>query len=487
LSCAEAAADPVALQDHYQLKTITSSRPLPAQDHYQLKTITSSRPLPAQDHYQWPCKTITSSATTASSSNRLFIAAPELTSVHRLTQLTLHCSASCDLTDTLQHAAPAELVPVTVPSLIDVLPALDWPLDLAAASPGPAKFRVNFPAAACSSLESMCIDTSRTRAGMIIEDKLMISISSSRPNLQWLKLKGVLRFSSSGAEAMRSGLSKLQVLRLHDAQRQAVQQLARLAAATGAAAEPAQESELRLQQLHAAEEDLEVLCCLLLASSMSFSRVRHRVARWLAAVVSSMTLAAAPLAVCEVLMHAVWTRQQQVAKQLYDSACGLRQLPRVICCWLPPQLELLQLAGCFLDCHKSRCCQCSAFDADDSPKSATHWFSVDTVSVHGNGSGNITLVKQPENRNYTSYSSRSSRRAVLRHHSSLADAAAAAGIAAQLPVQQVLQEAAQPCMQLQRRLRGSRLRLLRVIVWPLICGMAGGGTVGLVLGWCVKR
>jgi hypothetical protein len=334
----------------------------------------------------------------------------------------------------------------------------------------------------------MNIDTSRTRAGMVIDDKLMISISSSCPNLRLLNLKGVLRLSSSGGEALRIGLRKLQVLRLHDTQRQAVQQLARLAAATGAAAEPAQELELRLQQLHAAEEDLEVLCCLLLASSMSFARVRHRVARWLAAVVSSVTLAAAPLTVCEVLMHAAWRRQQQVAKQLHDSACGLQKLPRIMCCWLPPQLDLLQLAGCCLDRHKSCCCQCSAFDAAETSKSAAHWLSVDTVSLRAYGSGSITLMEQPGDRSgCNGYSNRSSRRAVLRHHSSLADAAAAVRLAVQLPVQQALQQAAQPCVQLQRRLRGSRLRLLRVIVRPLIRGMAGGGTVGLVLRWCVKR
>jgi hypothetical protein len=316
---------------------------------------------------------------------------------------------------------------------------------------------------------------------MLIDDKLMISISSSCPNLRCLRLRGVLRFSSSGGEAMRTGLGKLQVLRLHDTQRQAVQQLARLAAATAAAAEPAQELELRLRQLQAAKEDLQGICCLL-GCSVSLLRVRRRVVGWLAAVMSGVTIAAAPFAVYGVLLHAACRRQQQVARQLHDSARGLQKLPRVMCCWLPPQLELLQLAGCCLECHKDRCCRCSVFDAAEPSQHATQWLSVDMVSLRADGSGSILLMKQP----LAGHLNRSSRRAVLQQHSSLAAAAAAAGLAVQLPVQQAVQEAAQPCVQLQRRLRGDRLRPLGVIVRPLVRSMAAGSSLGLVLRWCVN-
>jgi hypothetical protein len=321
---------------------------------------------------------------------------------------------------------------------------------------------------------------------MLMDDKLIISISSSCPNLRWLSLKGVLNFSSSGGEAMRVGLGKLQALTLQDTRRQAVQQLAGLAAVTDAAAEPEQEEEVRLQQLQAAKEELWVDggwlgCC------MCLLRVRRRVAGWLAGVMFGVSLAATPWLVYEVLVHAVWGRQQQVARQLRDSACGLQQLPRVMCCWLPPQLELLQLTGCCLESHKGRCCRCSVCDAAEPSRSATHWLSLDTVPLRANGSGSITLMKRPGDR--SRYSGRSSsRHAVLQHHSSLADAAAAAaGPAAQLPVQQALQQAAQPCVQLQRRLRGDRVRSLGgLIVRPLVRSMAVGSSLGLVLRWCVR-
>ncbi|WIA37944.1 hypothetical protein OEZ86_001321 [Tetradesmus obliquus] len=198
-----------------------------------------------------PRKTGASSAATdASSSSRLLHAAPEVTSASRLWKLTVRCGASCDLMDILQHAAPVELALVTLPSLVDVLPTLGWPLQVAAASPGPAKLRVNFPAEQCSSLGSLYINTAHTRAGMVIDDKLLISISSSCPNLRCLKLKGVLGFSSSGGEAMRTGLSKLQVLSLRDTRRQALQQLARLAVAADSAIEPDEDQAHRLEELH---------------------------------------------------------------------------------------------------------------------------------------------------------------------------------------------------------------------------------------------
>lgn len=117
------------------------------------------------------------------SSSWLLRAAPGVGSAHRLGQLTLYCNTSCDLTESLPHAAPAE----TVPSMVDVFLSLNVLLPVGVVPPRPAHLRLNFPAETCTSLGRVDIDTSRTRAGITIDDKMLIGISSSCPNLRYLK------------------------------------------------------------------------------------------------------------------------------------------------------------------------------------------------------------------------------------------------------------------------------------------------------------
>ncbi|KAF6253125.1 hypothetical protein COO60DRAFT_1549046 [Scenedesmus sp. NREL 46B-D3] len=308
----------------------------------------------------------------------------------------------------------------------------------------------------------------------------MIGIGSSCPNLRCLKLKGVLGFGSNGGAAMRAGLGKLQVLVLDDTRRQALQQLASLAAAAGSAEEPPQAQQPRLMALHAATHDLQVMACLLGATMTQ--RTVGKLGRWLAAVMSGGTLAAAALEAFDVAAFASWSGQRQVAAQLRDGACQLAELPRVMCCWLPPQLELLQLAGCCLAHHRGRRCCCSVHASAGAPVLAAHWVLYD-VAPRANGGSSIVLLKRPGDCRLFDDDS-----VGCEGHSSLAEAAAAAQLAVQLPVRLALRQAARPCVLLQRRLRGAWLRSLGgLVARPLLSGMAAGSGLGLVVRWCVQR
>jgi hypothetical protein len=335
------------------------------------------------------------------------------------------------------------------------------------------------------------INTSHTRSSMVVDDELMVAISNSCPNLRVFKLKAVLGFSSCGGGAMHSGLSKLQVLVLHDKRQQALQQLSKLTAAAASAVEPADSREQRLRQLHVEKANLRA-CCFALGCSLSLLRVRRKAIAWPAKALSGLLLMGVPITACDLLQHLAWRLQQQIAGQLCDSACGLADVPHVMCCWLPPQLELLDLEGCSFMCQRGhRCFNSSSSSSggggggsgsDDSALAGAAW-ERDALASQCTLcplKGRMVLVKHAAGMS-------SNKAKGSQHTSCLTHTTAAAAAAARREMRQVLQQAVQPCVQLQRRLRGARLRLAgQHVLRPLLRGVATGSGLGLLLSWGLR-
>jgi hypothetical protein len=263
-----------------------------------------------------------------------------------------------DLKPLLQLWSPQQLTVITLPAITDALQLSAGNSSLlgryyfqvsaalfAGAIPGP--LRVEFPLG--SSLRVLEIDTSRTCAGVEVDDRTLLSISRSCKQLESLQVRALLRFGADGGAALRS-LQNLRQLLLWDRRWQSVFFLLLLAA-------DAPEDDMPEMRRIMSRMLQRTYYCVSVGGFAIAAALKGRTVLRAAALLGMAALALPVTAVCA--SGTVPLQHWQAARLCAAAAQRASRPPFVVRpCWLPPQLQQLQLHDCVLRCHK-HCPNCS--------------------------------------------------------------------------------------------------------------------------------
>lgn len=271
------------------------------------------------------------------------------------------CGSRPDLQQLLQLCRVAQLSVSTLPAVADLVPQYDqhapsedlsvlWSQSAAASLFGsvPAPLRLQLPQG-CT-LCVLDVDTSRTSAGIEVDDRALLAITSSCPFLRCLKITALLRFGQDAGASLRT-MQQLQELHLRDTREQAVQHLLKLAAA---APEDDQE-EMRHVMRRLLDRTYFVVS---LAAFVVSDLFKHHKFYRRGALLAIHALA---LPTTAALTSCLVPEQHWKAALLCWASVRLAgRAPFVLRpCWLPPTLQLLHLEGCVVESHK-RCRSCSS-------------------------------------------------------------------------------------------------------------------------------
>jgi hypothetical protein len=344
---------------------------------------------------------------------------PSTSRYHRLSLLSLAAGQGCNLSKILADPLPVSLEIETLPSLVEVLHAMNWPLSL---RPGFRGRRLDLqllpaaqgqlaqiPAAAGVAalagqlLRSLSISTRATGGGLDIDGSVMAVINRGCPNLLRLQLEGQLVFldgssrssnrktssssasgplgcsngSAAAAEAAAAGsevfdalsFPKLEQLVLIDTRQQSLLQLHNLAALFAASPPlvpvPQQQQRWiwRLLKLSAG-----------VVTGMTVQMIDHLINHRGRCMALSLVLVGLHMAWALKVenKHGEWfmiSGQQEEAWQLFKRLRTLLwRRPVVHLCDLPPNLKLLELSGVGLKHHgsgssSSCCCKVGSSDS----------------------------------------------------------------------------------------------------------------------------
>jgi hypothetical protein len=219
---------------------------------------------------------------------------------------------------------------------------------LAGAIPG--ALRLQLPVS--STLRVLHIDCARTDAGVELDDRALLTITTSCQHLRDLKVRALLTFGDNAGASLRN-LHELQGLMLWDTRWQTVWAMLRLAACGlyDVAHEPElqQTAYWQLQRAYYTTSATAIFAAA--ASGGDLASIAGAV----------LGLAAVTLPTIVKCWQVLIPRQSWQAGQLCALAAGkARQAAFAVRpCWLPLQLRVLQLHDCALCCHKG-CGRCHA-------------------------------------------------------------------------------------------------------------------------------
>lgn len=270
---------------------------------------------------------------------------------HRLQHLAVNCGCRADLQALLQQCRPKQLTLRTVPAITDALRLIEYDMysedqfdRVAEAVFGgvlPGALRLQLPLG--TSLRTLVIDTRGTAAGVEVDDRAILAITSSCRQLASLQVTAVLRFGHAGGVSV-AGLRDLRQLSLFDTRFEAVNFLLKLAADAPADDHLQEMRRLMARLLHCTYFGVSAGGFLIAAVLRGHRYLRAATLLGLAALALPVTAACA----AETVPMQQWSaaRLCVLAVKLAGSA------PFVVRrCWLPPQLEQLHLRGCVLRCH----------------------------------------------------------------------------------------------------------------------------------------
>lgn len=271
---------------------------------------------------------------------------------HPLQHLAVQCGCWVDLQGLVQQCSPETLTVFTLPAVTDALQhgysscsALGryWFQVAIAFFAGatPAALRMQLPAGL--NLRVLNIDTTRTCAGLEVDDRALLTISSNCRQLQTLQVKALLRFGDDGGAALLS-MQDLQQLQLWDLRWNHVYFLLQLAAdAPGDDRRALRRCmSTRLQRIYYAVS--------IGGFAIAAALRGHRVLR-AAALLGMAALALPATAACSGMLIPL---QEWQAARLCAAAARRAGQPAfaVRPCWLPASLQRLQLHDCVLRCHR---------------------------------------------------------------------------------------------------------------------------------------
>lgn len=278
---------------------------------------------------------------------------------HPLQRLTVYSGCWVQVAPLLSLCSPRELSIATLPAITDGL------FDRATGRSQLGRYWFQVSAAYCAgaipgavrlsiqlgcSLRVLSIDTSRTGAGVEVDDQTLRAISLSCKQLQILEIKALLQFGAIGGAELRS-LPCLQQLLLWDLRWQSVKFLMQLAA-------DAPEDDMPdLRRVMSRLLQRTYFCFSTGGFAIAAALRGHRTLR-AAALIGMAALALPVTAACA--SGTIPLQDWQAARLCAAAAQRAGRPPFVLRpCWLPPSLQRLQLHDCVLRCHR-RCPACDS-------------------------------------------------------------------------------------------------------------------------------
>lgn len=304
---------------------------------------------------------------------------------HGLQHLLVSCGCFVDLQPLLQLCCPERLTLATLPAITDALHRAGWlgryvsHVSIAYLTGAiPAPLRVQLPVGA--SLRELQIDTTRTGAGIEVDDRALLAITSSCRQLQRLRIKARLTFGHDAGTALR-GLQDLRELLLWDTRWQSVQFLLRLAA-------DASQADTWPEMRHAMQRILRRLYYCVTCGGFAVEAVLR--GRRVLCTLAWVGIAALALPVSTAATTAAMpVHEMQAARMCAAALRTARRQPFLVRpCWLPASLRLLQLHDATLRCHRHCAgCSCLALQSGSVPRQAVQQLQVVQLQIQEEISG----------------------------------------------------------------------------------------------------